>query len=79
MIEEITNAINAVLPEQLGEEIKLAIRRSVQSALEGADVVSKEEFERQQEVLLKTRDKVTALEAKISELETLVAAGRDEP
>ena len=73
MIEKITSAIGAVLPEQLTEDVRLAVRRAVQAALADADVVSREDFEIQQAVLQKTRQKLEKLEEQIADLESSIS------
>jgi len=50
------------------DEIDKSARSLAQSALARLDVVSREEFDAQSEILKRTRDRVAALEA---ELETL--------
>jgi hypothetical protein len=52
----------------LSGEVERGMRSLAQSALARLDVVSREEFDAQAEVLERTRDRVIALEA---ELETL--------
>ena len=52
------------------EEVDKGVRSLAQSALSRLDVVSREEFDTQAEVLRRTRERVLALE---QELETLTA------
>jgi hypothetical protein len=49
-------------------EVDKSVRALVQSALGKLDVVSREEFDAQTEILARTRSKVVALEAELEEL-----------
>ena len=49
-------------------EVDKSVRSLTQTALSKLDVVSREEFDAQTEVLRATRDKVTSLEAELEEL-----------
>lgn len=53
----------------LREDLSRNFRTLVQSSLSRMDLVSREEFEAQRGVLLRTREKVAQLEARIAELE----------
>src|SRR5690554_3689208 len=50
-------------------EVEKQIKALLQSALAKLDVVSREEFETQQLVLLRTRERLEALEKRVAELE----------
>ncbi|SDS89302.1 hypothetical protein SAMN05216198_3071 [Halopseudomonas litoralis] len=50
-------------------ELESQFKALVQSALAKLDVVSREEFETQQAVLLRTRERLEALEKRVAELE----------
>lgn len=60
-------------------EVDKGVRSLAQSALARLDVVSREEFDTQAEVLRRTRERVVALEAELEEmtreLEALVKEG----
>ncbi len=49
-------------------EVDKSVRSLTQTALSKLDVVSREEFDAQTEVLRATRDKVTSLEAELEQL-----------
>ena len=49
-------------------EVDKSVRALAQSALSRLDMVSREEFDAQAEILKRTRAKVTALEAELGEL-----------
>ncbi|ESH52160.1 putative cytoplasmic protein [Salmonella enterica subsp. enterica serovar Choleraesuis str. 0006] len=59
---------------EFGEDIEKKIRQTLQSQLTRLDLVSREEFDVQTQVLLRTREKLALLEQRLSELEA-----RDKP
>ena len=71
-IEEMARHIHNALPpgiKSLGEEVDKKVKQVLQSQLNRLDMVSREEFEVQTKVLLRTREKLTALEEKLAQLE----------
>jgi BMFP domain-containing protein YqiC len=54
---------------QIHEDLRNNLRASISAALARMDLVSREEFDVQSAVLARTREKLTALEAKVAELE----------
>lgn len=50
-------------------DIEKQLKTLLQSALSKLDVVSRDEFETQQTVLLRTRERLEALEKRVAELE----------
>lgn len=71
-IDRIVADITARLPSGLGD-LRQDVERNVQAVLQEAltrfDLVSREEFEVQRQVLLRTREKLEQLEKTIAELE----------
>ena len=62
----------------LTDEVERGMRSLARSALSRLDVVSREEFDAQAEVLERTRDRVIALEAELEALtKELEALARD--
>ena len=55
--------------QALGEEVQMQIRSAMNSALQKMDLVTREEFDTQQAVLIRSREKLDALEKQIAELE----------
>ena len=51
-------------------DIEKQLKAMLQSALSKLDVVSRDEFETQQTVLLRTRERLEALEKRVAELES---------
>ena len=65
------------LPAGLGqvhEDLRNNVHAAVSAALTRMDLVSREEFDVQSAVLARTREKQTALEAKVSEFEQILEA-----
>ncbi|HBC6229669.1 TPA: accessory factor UbiK family protein [Proteus mirabilis] len=77
-IEQVARQIQNVLPQgikDLGDDIDKKIRAILQSQLNKLDLVNREEFDVQTQVLLRTREKLARLEQRLNELE----AGQQSP
>ncbi|HDS4102217.1 TPA: accessory factor UbiK family protein [Proteus mirabilis] len=77
-IEQVARQIQNVLPQgikDLGDDIDKKIRAILQSQLNKLDLVNREEFDVQTQVLLRTREKLARLEQRLNELE----AGQQTP
>lgn len=68
-INEISNKIKEVVNSSPLGDIEKNLNALLKSAFTKMELVTREEFEVQAEVLRKTREKLTALEAKLAELE----------
>ncbi len=71
-IEELAKKLADAVPEglkSLREDLEQNFRSVLQSGLSKLDLVTREEFEVQEAVLAKTREKLDALEAKLEEME----------
>ncbi|MDO2949286.1 ubiquinone biosynthesis accessory factor UbiK [Aeromonas simiae] len=71
-LEEIAKQIHNAMPpgiKSMGEEVEKKIRQVLQAQLGKLDLVNREEFDVQTKVLLRTREKLAALEAKLEQLE----------
>ena len=74
-MEEIAKQVTDSLPpslKNLATDIEDKTKAVLQRKLSQLDVVSREEFDVQTQVLIKTREKLTQLEAKLAELEALI-------
>jgi hypothetical protein len=72
-IEEMAKQLSENLPsglKQFAGEFEERSKQVLQHQLLKLDLVSREEFEVQQHVLLKTREKLEALQARVEALET---------
>ena len=68
-IEEFLQQAKQFLPsDSIGQDIEKNLRALASSTFSKMDLVSKEEFEAQTEVLLRTREKVDQLEKQLQEL-----------
>ena len=79
VFEEISGKIGQVLAESPAKDLKKNLRAMLQSAFAKLDLVTREEFEVQQAVLLRTREELTALETRIAALEQRASAGQGGP
>ncbi len=72
-LEKVAKQIQDAMPnpvKELGTDVDQKVRQVIQGQLNKLDVVSREEFDIQTQVLLRTRQKLTEMEAKLAELET---------
>ena len=71
-IDELAQRLADLVPPQMGaagEDLGAAFRGALQSGLARMNLVTREEFDVQREVLARTRAKLAELEAKLAELE----------
>lgn len=71
-LEEIAkNIANAIPPgmKTMADEAEVKVKQVLQSQLNKLDFVSREEFDVQSQVLIRTRQKLEALEARLAALE----------
>ena len=68
-INEISNKIKEVVNSSPLGDVEKNLNALLKSAFTKMELVTREEFEVQAEVLRKTREKLTLLEAKLAELE----------
>ena len=75
-IEEIAKQLSNSMPagvKSFGEDVDRKIKQVLQAQLGKLDMVSREEFDVQTHVLLRTREKLAEIEAKFEELENRLA------
>ncbi|NVK37593.1 MAG: accessory factor UbiK family protein [Gammaproteobacteria bacterium] len=72
ILDKIASQISALLPDQAGQDMKNNIQQILARQLNKMDVVSRDDFEAQQAVLLRTREKLEALEKQVAALEALI-------
>ncbi|WP_447337838.1 ubiquinone biosynthesis accessory factor UbiK [Klebsiella variicola] len=84
-IEQIARQVHESMPKglrDLGEDVEKKIRQALQSQLTRLDLVGREEFDVQTQVLLRTREKLALLEQRLNDLENRQAAtpgGEEQP
>ena len=72
LFDDLSRRIAGNLPpglQGLQDDLQRNLRSAMESALTKLNLVSREEFEIQQAVLLRTREKLRALEARVATLE----------
>ncbi len=74
-LEDISNKISALIAASPAKDVEKNIRAVMGSFFTKMDLVTREEFDIQAQVLARTRDKLHALEARVDALEK---AQRDE-
>ncbi|MBU2898600.1 MULTISPECIES: ubiquinone biosynthesis accessory factor UbiK [Vibrio] len=75
-LEQIAKQIHDSMPtpvKELGADVDQKIRQVIQGQLNKLDVVSREEFDVQTQVLMRTREKLTVMEQKLTALEDKLA------
>lgn len=81
-IEEISQRIEQAMPESLREgkqEFEKAVRQAVSNGFSRMDLVTREEFDVQTQVLARTRAKLEALEQRVSDLEKRLDGKQGQP
>jgi BMFP domain-containing protein YqiC len=68
-INDLVNKLGDVLKQSPAKDIEQNLKAGVTSMLSKLDMVSREEFDVQTEVLARTRAKLEQLEARLAELE----------
>lgn len=74
-LEEIAQQVANALPpglKNVADEVENKTKQVLQGQLNKLDVVTREEFDVQTQVLLKTREKLVALEQQVAELSALL-------
>ena len=72
MLDDLARQLAGAVPtgrQLLQEDLQKNLRRALEAALARADLVTREEFEVQQAVLARTREKLERLEGLVAELE----------
>lgn len=75
VLDEINAKISQVLAASPAGDVEKNLRASLQGLFAKLDLVTREEFEVQQAVLLRTREKLDKLEARMAALEQQPQAG----
>lgn len=76
-VDELARRLTELVPAGLssaGAEVADNIKDALRAGLRKLDLVTREEFDVQRSVLLRTREKVEALEARVAQLEQLLQA-----
>ncbi len=71
-LEQFAKQIQDAMPQpvkELGSDVEGKVKQVIQAQLGKLDVVTREEFDVQTQVLMRTRQKLTELESKLAEIE----------
>ncbi|QEH09650.1 accessory factor UbiK family protein [Histophilus somni] len=71
-IEQIIQQIQDALPQgvkELGQDAEMKLKQILQSQLSKLDIVTREEFDVQTQVLMRTREKLVELEKRLEQLQ----------
>ena len=78
-LDELAARIGKAFEASPAKDIEKNVKAMLQSGLSRLDLVTRQDFEVQAEVLRKTREKVERLEARVAELEARVASPAPQP
>ena len=73
-LDELNKKVSELLAASPAKDIEKNLRALLSSAFSRLDLVTREEFDIQQEVLGRTRDKLQQMEARVAEMEKLLAS-----
>jgi BMFP domain-containing protein YqiC len=76
-LDDLAQRLTALLPpgaDAASEDLRKAFRTTLEAGIARLDLVTREEFDVQRAVLLKTREKLEALERQLAEIETRLAS-----
>jgi BMFP domain-containing protein YqiC len=77
-LDEISAKIKEAVAQSPAKDLEKNLQATLQSVFSRLNLITREEFDVQQEVLLRTREKLTALEARVAAMEDKQNAVRDE-
>jgi BMFP domain-containing protein YqiC len=79
LLDEMSSRMSSLLANTPAGEVEKNLRAALASLFAKLDLVTREEFDVQREVLARTRAKLQALEARVAELEAARAANPSGP
>jgi len=68
-LDELTGKISQAIRQSPAKDVERTVKAMLQSGLQRLNLVPREEFEIQAQVLARTREKLEALETKVAEIE----------
>ncbi|WP_373755578.1 accessory factor UbiK family protein [Neisseria sp.] len=69
LFDEVTSKISETIANSPAKDVEKNVKAMLGSAFSRMDLVTREEFDIQQQVLIKTRTKLSELEARLAKLE----------
>ncbi len=76
-LRKLAATISDALPADIAQDVKKNVRAIVQATLDKMDLVTREEMEIQEKVVARTRERLEAIEARLTELEQEQEQGPD--
>lgn len=76
LFEELNARLSALIAASPARDIEKNVKAMLGGLFEKMDLVTREEFEVQAQLLARTREKLTALEARVAELEAAQKAAQ---
>jgi len=76
VLDEISKKINELLANTPAADVQKNLRALLQGQFAKLDLVTREEFDVQRAVLARAREKITQLEARLTELEGKAQSGK---
>lgn len=74
-LDELNHKVAELIAASPAKDVEKNLRALLSSAFSRLDLVTREEFDVQQEVLGRTREKLRQMEARVAELEARLTAG----
>jgi hypothetical protein len=75
VLDDLGNRLKDIIEKSPAKDVEKNLKAMLASAVSRLDLVTREEFEVQTQVLLRTREKLTELEARLAILESRSSAG----
>lgn len=75
LFEDVANKVSETIANSPAKDVEKNVKAMLGSAFSRMDLVTREEFDIQQQVLIKTRTKLLELEARLAKLEAAQAPG----
>lgn len=75
VLDDINARIKEIIEKSPAKDVEKNVKALITSALSRLDLVTREEFDVQTQVLLRTREKLTELEARLDRLESQTHPG----
>jgi ubiquinone biosynthesis accessory factor UbiK len=72
-LDELNKKVSELIAASPAKDVEKNLRALLSNAFSRIDLVTREEFDVQQEVLGRTRDKLRQMEARVMEMENLLA------
>ncbi len=77
LLDDLNRKVRELVDASPARDIEKNVRALMSSTFSRLDLVTREEFDVQQEVLKRTREKLEQMEAKVAELEKRLAVGKN--